>query len=531
MLHATHAIKPPSVANAAVQDVVAQSKDKLSAKGASFADVFSTLTETTTETEASVLSSALTLAPGQSISLAGLPALPDVSAQIAQPGLVNNLTETDLNTTLTEPDATVMAQLGLLNTGLSDDALAQVARPANGLTRPGELAVATIDKSLIDSDGMALSTDASGLLVSIESSNAITAPIANASEVSSTLADAVVNDKTMVDLSTINASLEAQAVPVVGALGVSTSSLVTPTGTVNTAASSASINTGAGMPQSGAQTGTQDGSTQSGFSGQGQSNAGGQPNAGQSNAGGQPNAGQSNAGQPNAGQPNAGQSNPGQTNPGQPNVGQATPGQAIAQQMMAMGQNVQGDKQEALEQQANAFKLTDGNLAKSGGTDLLVGAEVATERRSSLPLGLQTIAHPVKHPQWGQALGQRVVFMANSGISQAQITLNPEKLGPMQVKLHMDKEQQLHITLNAQHGATRESIENALPRLKEMLEQAGIDLGSVNVGQDRQFSEQFSGDSSSQQHSPGLVNGSDTHTDEPMVIPAVLSDNLVDYYA
>jgi flagellar hook-length control protein FliK len=237
-------------------------------------------------------------------------------------------------------------------------------------------------------------------------------------------------------------------------------------------------------------------------------------------AGGQGDAANGQAGFSHQGQ--SGQSNPGQGSPGQPNP----------QAMLNMAHAAQAQKAETLEQQAATFKLSEATLGKSAQGELLTGADFATsERRGLLPAALQTIAHPVKHPQWGQALGQRVVFMANNSISQAQITLNPEKLGPMQLTLHFDKEQQLHVTMTAQSGATRESMENAMPRLKEMLEQAGIDLGSVNVGDERQFSEQFSGDSSAKNSSPGLVKGADGEVDESAVLPNVTSDNLVDYYA
>ncbi|MEA1989488.1 MAG: flagellar hook-length control protein FliK, partial [Pseudomonadota bacterium] len=120
------------------------------------------------------------------------------------------------------------------------------------------------------------------------------------------------------------------------------------------------------------------------------------------------------------------------------------------QQMMQF----QAQKSQAIEQQMNV-KATDELMVKAESKESLLNGEFSTsDRRMQLPVGLQSIPLPVKSPQWGQALGQRVVFMANNQLQQAQITLNPEKLGPVQVKLHMDKEQQVHVTMTAQHGTT-----------------------------------------------------------------------------
>lgn len=212
--------------------------------------------------------------------------------------------------------------------------------------------------------------------------------------------------------------------------------------------------------------------------------------------------------------------------------GQGGQGQSNQQQAMMFAQAIQEHKQQAIEQQA-AVKLADEAVSKSEGKELLGGAEFASsDRRSQLPLGLQTINLPVRHPQWGQALGQRVAFMANHNIQQAQITLNPEKLGRIQVTLQLDKDQQMHVSMTAQHGTTRESMESALPRLREMLEQSGINLASMSVSDQKQFS-----DGSSEQQSEARKDSlKNTLTEDETVVDSPLSivkttDNIVDYYA
>lgn len=155
---------------------------------------------------------------------------------------------------------------------------------------------------------------------------------------------------------------------------------------------------------------------------------------------------------------------------------------------------------------------------------------LAFDKRAQLPLNLQSINTPVRHPQWGQALGQRVVVMANSQIQEAKITLNPEKLGPVQIKLHVDKDQMVHVSMHAQQGATREAMENAIPRLREMLEQAGISFGSLDVGDQAQF-EQNQQEQNASAGQLAINDFNDESSEEKTAILAPKTDNIVDYYA
>lgn len=155
---------------------------------------------------------------------------------------------------------------------------------------------------------------------------------------------------------------------------------------------------------------------------------------------------------------------------------------------------------------------------------------LAFDKRAQLPLNLQSINTPVRHPQWGQALGQRVVVMANSQIQEAKITLNPEKLGPVQIKLHVDKDQMVNVSMHAQQGATREAMENAIPRLREMLEQAGISFGSLDVGDQAQF-EQNQQEQNASAGQLAINDFNDESSEEKTAILAPKTDNIVDYYA
>lgn len=87
----------------------------------------------------------------------------------------------------------------------------------------------------------------------------------------------------------------------------------------------------------------------------------------------------------------------------------------------------------------------------------------------------------LRHPQWTQDVAQRVQVMVNQSMNELEVRLDPLDLGPMKIKLALDEQQKAHVTLSAQHTLTRDMLENALPRLKELLAQEGIELASVNV--------------------------------------------------
>jgi flagellar hook-length control protein FliK len=73
--------------------------------------------------------------------------------------------------------------------------------------------------------------------------------------------------------------------------------------------------------------------------------------------------------------------------------------------------------------------------------------------------------------------------MAKNDIQSAELHLNPADLGPIEITLTLggDDKTQATVQFSAAHAATREAIETALPRLREMLQENGITLGQAGV--------------------------------------------------
>lgn len=83
-------------------------------------------------------------------------------------------------------------------------------------------------------------------------------------------------------------------------------------------------------------------------------------------------------------------------------------------------------------------------------------------------------------PAWDQAVGQKVVWMSAGGQQSASLTLNPPDLGPLQIVLNVNNSQ-ASATFIAPHAEVRQALEAAMPKLREMLDNAGIQLGQADV--------------------------------------------------
>lgn len=90
---------------------------------------------------------------------------------------------------------------------------------------------------------------------------------------------------------------------------------------------------------------------------------------------------------------------------------------------------------------------------------------------------------PVGQPKWGEELAQKVVWLSSQQHQVAEIRLNPAHLGPVEVTLSIMQDQAT-AQFSSPHLAVREAIEQALPRLREMMAENGITLGNVMVGSD-----------------------------------------------
>ncbi len=117
------------------------------------------------------------------------------------------------------------------------------------------------------------------------------------------------------------------------------------------------------------------------------------------------------------------------------------------------------------------------------------GELAAATQQSGLasPLAATASANPTsittaisQQPAWGDEFSQKVTWMATQHNQSAELHLNPPQLGPLDVSLKMHGDQAT-ATFTSPHAAVRDAIEQALPKLREMLADSGIMLGNAMV--------------------------------------------------
>lgn len=87
---------------------------------------------------------------------------------------------------------------------------------------------------------------------------------------------------------------------------------------------------------------------------------------------------------------------------------------------------------------------------------------------------------PVGNRGWDAEIGQKVVLLVNRQESRAELTLTPPQLGKVEVSISVNGDQ-TSATFVSASPAAREALEQALPRLREILAEAGITLGQASV--------------------------------------------------
>ena len=86
---------------------------------------------------------------------------------------------------------------------------------------------------------------------------------------------------------------------------------------------------------------------------------------------------------------------------------------------------------------------------------------------------------PLHSPEWTTVLSKQLLTLAKINGTTVSIEVTPRELGPIEVNLQLN-EKVAQISFTASHPATREMLENQLPRLVEMLAAGGIELADTH---------------------------------------------------
>ncbi len=128
-----------------------------------------------------------------------------------------------------------------------------------------------------------------------------------------------------------------------------------------------------------------------------------------------------------------------------------------------------------------AAALPEAAVATETTATASVSSAESAQKASPRAPALAPIATPVGQSDWGESLSERVLVMTSGKLGNAEIRLTPAELGPVRVQVSVD-DGTATVSFQASHATTREAIEQALPRLRDMLTENGLSLGQASVG-------------------------------------------------
>jgi len=177
---------------------------------------------------------------------------------------------------------------------------------------------------------------------------------------------------------------------------------------------------------------------------------------------------------------------------------------------------------------SDSFNSALGNLTTLSGE-----AKGSGESKSLMQASINTPFS--QQAGWGEEVGSRVKWMVNSQVQSAELKLNPANLGPVEVKISVQNDQTT-IHFSAQNAAVREALDAAMPRLREMLGDNGVNLSDVDVS-DQSFAQQQKAfeqesDVMGDEYAAGdELDGEVDEVTESDEGEILLSSKMVDYYA
>ncbi|MCG9722280.1 flagellar hook-length control protein FliK [Shewanella sp. Isolate7] len=132
--------------------------------------------------------------------------------------------------------------------------------------------------------------------------------------------------------------------------------------------------------------------------------------------------------------------------------------------------------------------------------------------------------------KFSPVMRQQLVAMVSQGVQQAEIRLDPPELGHMMVRVQVQGDQtqvQFHVT----QTQTRDLVEQAIPRLRELLAEQGMQLTDSNVSQGGK--EQDGSGEQGEGAGHGLAEMDEISAEESLLVSnnATSYRSGIDYYA
>lgn len=157
-------------------------------------------------------------------------------------------------------------------------------------------------------------------------------------------------------------------------------------------------------------------------------------------------------------------------------------------------------------------------------TQALAALQSASAAKPQEAAPVVQLAQPVGSERWNTELGRNVQLLIQGDQARASLHVTPPEMGPIEIRIDLSGDQ-ASINFSVQQADTRAALENALPRLREMLGEAGINLGQSQI--DQRSAEQ----GQNQQSGTARHRFEDGPADESLAVAVKTRVGLVDTFA
>ncbi len=107
-----------------------------------------------------------------------------------------------------------------------------------------------------------------------------------------------------------------------------------------------------------------------------------------------------------------------------------------------------------------------------------IGQQAAQVQRAPALVPGQPLA--MNQGGWSEAVVDRVMWLSSQNLKSAEIQLDPQELGRLEVRVHMTQDQ-TQVTFASPHANVRDALEGQMHRLRELFAQQGMNQLDVNV--------------------------------------------------
>ena len=140
---------------------------------------------------------------------------------------------------------------------------------------------------------------------------------------------------------------------------------------------------------------------------------------------------------------------------------------------------------------------------------------------------------PLQSREWKEEFGERVRWLINQKMQTAELKINPPQLGSVEIRIHVQNEQ-VSIQFQTAHAMVKDTLEDSLPRLREILNGSGLDLVDVDVAQHSETGGREAGNETGSEREERLQDrmlSQEEGEQAPLETDVILRQGMVDMYA